>query len=269
MTDPLTEESIRTAFADLRAQELPHVASPGVAAARRSVSHHRHSATAVAAGLVGLVLLGGGYAAHQVRAEPARSGADLGVAPADSPRPATGHLQSVEPDDPHSLQYPLDFDDLHPNLDPELAGRVDLARIVHNAVFGQEYPPFPSGSFGFAAADEMGVTGGMAIHPGIWQIRVGCGAPQGSVTITGWYTEGRIAPPDIPEDMSAAGERAYTVTARCGETAEEVTAGVGEIALDVTEPDRWLYFERELDGPAQAAGGAVLATLERPIKLRP
>jgi hypothetical protein len=263
MTDPLTEESIRTAFADLRARELPQIAPPGVVAAHRTASHRRHAATAVAAGLTGLVLLGGGYAASLMPAEPEPSGPNLGVAPADGPQTPTGPLRSGDPDD----LDPPDFDDLHPDLDPELAKRAGLARIVFHAVHPEGFTRGGS-SLGFTTADGTGVnvTGGMAIHPGTWEMRVGCGAPRGSVTITGWLTEGNIGRPR--EDMSSVGEQAYAMTARCGETAAEVTAGVAEMTLEVTEKGRWLYFEEELDKPAQAAGGAVVASASIPIELR-
>lgn len=247
MTD-LTEETIRTAFADLRAAEQPGFVPPGVAAAHRSVRRRRLVSATAAAGITA-VMLGVGYlAAAGIGPSAPDSGTELGAQPAASQTATPSRDDLIRE---LAEQMYRDF------YDP------GLAELVYETVGGDALedgvPIIPGadttlGDFGAGEGVDGGdvmASGARALHPGTsYRLRVGCG---GTGTVTFIFRVGDRLPggPILPTE---AGGRQYRLTAHCAETADGISAGVAETTVMVTSSGQWLTGWAEPDQAALADG---------------
>jgi hypothetical protein len=235
VNDLLSEEQIRTAFAELRSAELPNVAPPGVDAARRAVRHGRQVRVAVAAHLAIAAVMAGGYLAVTA------AGGEQEDDPA--PQPAVSPTASTGPDDELVRAW---ADALYAHLhDPELAAQLHWA-------LDRERLDVNVGEIHAAEAVDGAFperSGAQAIEPGTsYAVRVGCA---GAGTVTFAYRVGeRSDGPATPEETGRVQDQ---LTAQCGETADGIAAGVAETTITV-EVDQWLTEWVEPDAAALAEG---------------
>jgi hypothetical protein len=154
MNDLSTDQTLRTAFAELRAAEQQLICPPGADTARRTVRRRRRlAATSATAGLTALVTISGGYLASSGALAPERPTADPASLVAQATTaPGTG------------------------------AHQPDLDRITLNAL-----GKLPAGTRTMALADGPGGAGSlpmdMAAKPGRFQLKLACGG-DGTVTAT-------------------------------------------------------------------------------------
>lgn len=252
MTEHLTDDPIRSAFAELHATERAEIVPPGVAAAYRTVRRRRYAAT-TAAGLTALLVLGGGYAA--VAAGSGDGGGQPGPGPAAAAPSADPTATPARVADPLAGWYQEIYDDTH---DPE------LARTVHEA-FGIEstLAPGTTWSLGDAGTERdsgdgtLSPSGAQALTPGVsYLVRVACGGTDTIVTYHARYGDREPAPGQGPPVLVDAEERTFTV--RCAGTAAGIAAGIGEVAIEVDGDGQWLELVPEVDPAALADGGRLV-----------
>jgi hypothetical protein len=155
MNDVSSDQTLRTAFADLRAVEQARIRPPGTGAAHRTVRRRRHRLGAVAAtaGLTAIMAVSAGYLAITNGPAPDRATADPASLVAQATTaPGTG------------------------------AHQPDLDRITLNAL-----GKLPAGTRTVALADGPGgarsLPMDMAAKPGRFQLKLACGG-DGTVTAT-------------------------------------------------------------------------------------
>jgi hypothetical protein len=202
VNDLSTDETIRTAFAELRYAEPPRFAPPGVDAARRTV-HRRRLGNAATAGLAIVALLGGGYLAVTGIDRP-------GV---DWPGSPTEGWNSMRPED------------LVDGGDPE------LTRLAADAVRYDD-PSNPAVAGGIA--DLNPATDHSSTYvPGVggtFLVRVSCAGPGGSVTLIA-QVRGRHDPHQATAQCATTADE---VAAGVGETTIELGDADDIVDFDLT-----------------------------------
>lgn len=195
MTDPTTDQTIRTAFAALRAEEQPRVIPPGTDAAHRTVRRRRRLRLATAGGgVAAAALLAAGYLTGPGQLDRA---------------PEVVHSRA-----PAATLSRVTVADL---ADPDLQ---ELARLTAEALGGGSEKDIllVSGDVRETAppdGDLVEVLGVITDEAGRLLLRVSCGGA-GSLEV-----------------IVRAGDDEANTTVRCGTTAAEITDGIGEADLVV------------------------------------
>lgn len=159
-THPSIDETIRTAFADLRAGARPLVQPPGTAAAQHTVRRRRAYAATVA-GLATVAVLGGGVAvAAGWQQAPGGTG----------PAPGLAAGQSAEPT---AATDPIDPEALAEVTGTVLANTVGSEARIYAMSQGDPPPPVPA----LLLSSETG------FRPGTYRLAVACGGT-GQATVT-------------------------------------------------------------------------------------
>jgi hypothetical protein len=222
MNDPSTDETIRTAFADLRSGEGIRLAPPGTDAARRTVRRRRLTTSATAAGFTAVLLLGAGYVAATGAGQP-RPDREAG------PVAAASDGETVPSEEPGDVDQ-LDAQHLAEVTAEALGEQGDRTIVAHLGL----------GDPGFRVTDvdnddrpsEPVVFSWTGIEAGEYLLRIACGG-EDEIAITLRFTT---------EESTI--DEAET-TARCATTVDDIADGVGEAG--------------PLTVPAEAAEDVVLA----------
>lgn len=197
----MSDDPIRNAFASLHAEEAPRVTAPGVAAARRTVSHRRRVVAGTVASLATMLLVSAGYLAA--------AGAGIGPAGDSGPVP-----EVVAGDEPSPLPDELD------NPPGGLGGD---GPALAEALWGSVHDLGPLMEVGSGPGNNHPIAVDAAtfeVEAGAYRIRVAC-TGSGSLVI---------------KDLSGAGGAAGTV--ECGFTPDQIAAGIGEVSVNVPQVDR-------------------------------
>jgi hypothetical protein len=206
MSDPMTDQPLRTAFAELRATHRTGLAPPGVAAAHRTVRRRRlASATA---GLIAVIVVGVGLLATASLGQPAPA-PERPLAPA-APAPPLAS-PSGKPDQPP----PISVD------------RSELRQLVADVLYA-EWPdrgmqsdavPVPGQVVDAEEGDYLeGSSSGTGLRPGTYLMAITCGGEAGTIALT-----------------AEVGDDRYTATAQCAMTADEIAAGIGEAGFVIED----------------------------------
>lgn len=96
MSDLLSEEETRAAFAELRATELVHVRPPGTQAVRTTVRRRRTTRVVTVAGCAALAVAGGAIAAANMLPRQSAPAPMIGAQPSVEPTDALGWAQLAD-----------------------------------------------------------------------------------------------------------------------------------------------------------------------------